>query len=952
MLLKRLLNPRWGKAAKDADKAQSSATEAADPGARRQACKSLTDLEQLQRIAADDPDAGVREFAAARLRKLLAGTESDGPNTPAAIAYLQANGDPTLAAHLAREAGAAELRQAAVTLIDDPAILCTAAAQDPVAAVRLAAAQQLEDKAALERLAKQIGRKDKNVLREVRTKLKLIADREQEPELRRRRAEELCLRLERLGRRGSWSQDKALLEHGEREWQDIADGLPASLIQRYQQAREDFLRHYGEQLEQEQALQRQRERQQGLMADKQALIGELSGLAAEQISDAILNGLQERWTALPKLSGDDEKRLRQDWEQAWRQAGATLKEQRRLREREQRLEELSREGRDWGGHSGSLQHEAFENWLRRGKKLAALAPDDPAARDFEAVCQELQQRMDKQIDHAEQKLEQLPERLELLAQELEQGRLKPATALHQSIHADLDLCRASGLARKRYSQAEGQLHRLTPRLRELQNWRKWGTDQHRQDLLQAMQALETADLSAEALFEKVQELQQQWKALDHSGSPVNEGLWKRFHQAADSVFERCKPYLEQQAEQRENHRQAREALCKRLEDFLDQVDWDNVDWKKAARAEREIRSEWAGLGEVQPKLRKALDKRYHKAMKRLDQHLSGERTANKSLKQGLIEQARALVEEPDLERAIHEIKSLQKQWHTTVPSRRKQENQLWQHFREACDQVFARRDESRDAQRRELDDNAGRISALCDELESLGATRPDQPEDLLQPLHKLQGRWDEESRLTLARKDAERLKHRWHAGVKALRQQIATLRHDAERARMRSLAQAAELCRELEKAVAETPPDASPAAAWERRWTELQLSADAPDGLRRRFDAALRALTDAGEQGRWLAGQEANAGRRAEICLQLEILAGIESPPEAAQERLALQVSRLAGHLGEGEGDSLIALPSLELDWYQTGPAPHARAETLENRFQRALAAALPQPESSAAETP
>jgi len=157
---------------------------------------------------------------------------------------------------------------------------------------------------------------------------------------------------------------------------------------------------------------------------------------------------------------------------------------------------------------------------------------------------------------------------------------------------------------------------------------------------------------------------------------------------------------------------------------------------------------------------------------------------------------------------------------------------------------------------------------------------------------------------------------------------------------MRQLAEAAALCRELEQNMAGTVP----AETWEQRWGALQLPDDAPPGLRRRFDAALAASQDGEQQQHWLAEQEANAARRSEICLQLEVLAGIDSPPEAAQERLALQVSRLAGHLSEGEADPLTALPRLELDWYQSGPAPAALEQALEERFKHALKAALPQP--------
>ena len=84
----------------------------------------------------------------------------------------------------------------------------------------------------------------------------------------------------------------------------------------------------------------------------------------------------------------------------------------------------------------------------------------------------------------------------------------------------------------------------------------------------------------------------------------------------------------------------------------------------------------------------------------------------------------------------------------------------------------------------------------------------------------------------------------------------------------------------------------------------------------------------------------ANRERRERLCLELEVAAGVESPPALAQERLRLQVSRLAERMSEGEADSLRGAADLLRAWYLLGPAPcdvalKARVE----RVRQALAA-------------
>jgi len=74
--------------------------------------------------------------------------------------------------------------------------------------------------------------------------------------------------------------------------------------------------------------------------------------------------------------------------------------------------------------------------------------------------------------------------------------------------------------------------------------------------------------------------------------------------------------------------------------------------------------------------------------------------------------------------------------------------------------------------------------------------------------------------------------------------------------------------------------------------------------------------------------------------LQMEIAAGLDSPAEFAEERMRLQVSRLAdvlGHRQEGEVAGAGRLRELLLDWYQTGPVPVEARAGLAVRVERVI---------------
>lgn len=951
MIFKRLFKPKWlreqgATAASGEDPAGPLAEQAVgdrDPGARRRACKAISDPELLQRVSAEDGDAGVRDIAAARLRNLLAGGEPESLDLQVRLAHLRQSPDPLLAAHLAIHGREPELRRSALEAVSDPRILAECAVHDSVASVRLAAAERLDEKAALERVSRQIGKKDKNVYRQVRRKLKEIAEREQAPARLRAEAEGVCERVEKLGRGNTWIQDKALWDHLEKRWAELdQEDIPAELVQRHRRAREGFLAGYRTYREANLERVREQEALERLQRDKLALLQELRALTPGDdiaVTEALSAGLKSRWEALGPLPDSREARLQREFAAALGDLEDAIGQRHKLQQRGARLVRLQQRAESWLERSAPLQCAQVRQWLDEGRHLVEMQPDDGTSQQFNRIRERLQDRLEKQTAHAGEKLERLSGRLDLLQRELEEGVLKKATALHQSIHADLTLIDSSGIARHRVKELERRYRSITPRLRELQNWRKWGTDQQREELCSNMEQLATAELPLEELTERVQTLQDQWKRLDRGGSRVNETLWQRFHQAADRTYERCRPFLERQAEERAANRKVREELCSRLEAFLEQVDWERMDWKKAVHAEREMRAAWGRIGPVEPRHRRGLERRFRAAMKRLGAHLAEERTRNQALKRELIAQAEALVEEPDLEQAIQKIKRLQRQWHTTVAAKRKQENSLWQRFRSACDQVFERRHGVRQSQRAELEAHARERRDLCEELEALATAPGEDPDGLSHRLHELQGRWDAEQAPGLSRQEAAPLERRWQEGVNRVQQRVRQLRREAEREQLERLRARAGLCRELE-AAAETGA-AGPATTdnWRQRWNALPRPDDeaARQGMERRFQAALDALEEGGAAlETWRSGLTVNQRERAELCLRLEVLAGIDSPEEAARERLAFQVSRLSGHLSQGESDLLDHAPRLQQAWCLCGAAPAVEMERLEARFLRA----------------
>ena len=908
---------------------------------RLDAIRRLASLAHLRAICGEDDDAQVRETADARYRSLLSGADAAGPTREERLAELAGVIDQRLLEHLARKGADAEVRRAAIERIAEPAVLVYCTLHDPLAANRGAAVARLEDRAGLEQVSRQIGKKDKAVYRTAREKLRRCIEQDEEPRRIAALCADLCERAQRLGHLQQWTQDRALLEHLDGQWAQLADQAPADWHARYAAARTRFIAADAAYRAANAAALAAQESRATLRARREALIAEAAGIATlddeAQIREARAR-LSAAWTALESLPEGDQRGLDQRFNQhlqAADGAGQALAERRRQHERLRsataRAEQLLKE-------SKPLDLPNTNTLIAQGRALAqglATAADGAApCAAFTALADRLQARLLTQRRHAEQRLAEIPARIDALAALVEAGELKKADPIHQSLQAALDLIATSGLPKGATAELSARLRTLSPRLRDLQHWRRWGADQHRESLCAAMDALRGQDLPLAAVAERLHVLKTDWQEVERAGSPANKALWERFHQGAAAVAERVRPLLETQAAEQEGNRTAREQVCRQLEDFLSQVDWERVDWKRLLHAGREVRHAWSLIGPCEPRERRRLERRFHQAITSMDSRIEAERAHNQSFKRDLIERVRTLAQQPDLEAAINETKDLQHQWYTTVPARQRDENRLWASFRAACDAVFERRAAQYQAQRGELAANLAAREALCDEALACAAGE-DDPRRLAAALRDFEQRWRDAESLPVPRPAAAALSRRWQEARERLQQRRLEVEDAAGRAVLDLLVRRAALCEDLEQGLldpAAPPPDLDLAG---QHWSGLPElpERNQQEALNARWHTALAAAADPARLAALRDLGQANAERRARLCLELEVAAGVESPPALAQERLRLQVSRLAERMSEGETDSLRGAADLLRAWYLLGPAP--RDPGLQARVER-----------------
>ena len=243
--------------------------------------------------------------------------------------------------------------------------------------------------------------------------------------------------------------------------------------------------------------------------------------------------------------------------------------------------------------------------------------------------------------------------------------------------------------------------------------------------------------------------------------------------------------------------------------------------------------------------------------------------------------------------------------------------------------------------------NLDRKLALCAELEALLDDSRVNFHDLVQRFSAVAGEWHAIG--VLPRQHERSVESRYEALAKQLARRRQQESEAAEQALLQGVRERSWLCERLETAVLENnlaEADRIELTEDTRRAWEALAPLDAPQGsrLQQRFELASLALAgESGAREELLAALPRNLARRLELCLEMEVAAGLESPAEFGEARMRLQVSRLADALGHRQEDTVAGagrLRELLLDWYQTGPAPAEAHAGLAARVERVITVA------------
>jgi hypothetical protein len=272
----------------------------------------------------------------------------------------------------------------------------------------------------------------------------------------------------------------------------------------------------------------------------------------------------------------------------------------------------------------------------------------------------------------------------------------------------------------------------------------------------------------------------------------------------------------------------------------------------------------------------------------------------------------------------------------------RQEQALWKEFRAACDGVFARRQAEQQAVDSERQAHLRRKQELCADIEALATIDPEQLAGARARLQAAQHEW--EATGPVPKTEQRALDQRFETALRQFAHHERTLRRTSVWETFERLHDRARLCARLEALLADSSTNADATLAeTQDAWASLPtLPVALLEPMQQRFAAVVRALTDAGAADPALelrAGLERNLERKRIWCVCMEIVAGMESPPEFAALRMEYQVARLSASLAgaTAKTDAIYDPRQLQEQWCLTGALPAGAEAELDARFLRAL---------------
>lgn len=504
---------------------------------------------------------------------------------------------------------------------------------------------------------------------------------------------------------------------------------------------------------------------------------------------------------------------------------------------------------------------------------------EPASRS--AAVDVVASMSSSQIEHALQQMEAA----------LEQGSVQVARQFERELK-EIDP-KQTYVNLKLSQELKARLISARKELSHLMSWAKWSGTVSRDELVATAEGLASLKLKPAEIVETVSALRAQWKQME--GGAAAKDLWERFDAACSAAYAPASEHFRLQAEVRQNNLDAAQTWLAQSKPVLERLLCEPVDWKAVQLALNELQQHWRTIGSLGRKEKAELEKVYETVRAIPAQALAERQQQEQVSRLALIAEVQAL--DATQRSSVDQLKGIQVRWQAqaaAVPLKRKDEQDLWEKFRAACDQVFEEKRrvvENADMQRQQ---NLLSKQTLCEQAETVQLLDEKAVHAYVAQFNQA---WQEIG--AVPRQQEQVTEKRKEKILTQLSEQARELGRQKQAQRMKAILQQSALCQQLELYLFDPNTAQVAIHAITQEWQQVNsVPNQFASIMQERFNAALGAL----ESGVELYRDALTANRETfdDLILHLEILAGLDSPDALARERLQKQVQVLQTSMRNG----------------------------------------------------
>ena len=213
----------------------------------------------------------------------------------------------------------------------------------------------------------------------------------------------------------------------------------------------------------------------------------------------------------------------------------------------------------------------------------------------------------------------------------------------------------------------------------------------------------------------------------------NDAVAEEMHRLHDQYRAMRQKYMEELEEQKKSNLEAKQAL---IEEMRQLIDSEEEQVRTSMDKFNNIQERWKAIGEVPREQMNDLWQNYHfqieqffnklkinRELRALDQ----KRNLEEKIK--LCENAEELIMEPSVTKAFKGLQDLRARWKEVGPVPAEQNEEIWQRFCNAANQIDERRKEYYDQRKEEMDNNLLAKQALIDKATELTEKRPESTKE-------------------------------------------------------------------------------------------------------------------------------------------------------------------------------------------------------------------------------